>query len=186
MFAKQPTLSYAEYLAYEENSPIKHEFLYGQAFAMAGASEIHNLIVANLIATIRPVLRGTSYRVFPSDMKLSIAAADNATYYPDIMVVCDPTDNNPYVKQQPCLLIEVLSPSTAAIDRREKLLNYQKLPSLQEYVLVSQTEMQVELFRRDTDGGWLTKSLSTNETLHLASIDFNISLAEIYEDVIVS
>ena len=183
MFAKQPTLSYAKYLAYEQNSPIKHEFPYGQAFAMAGASEIHNVIVANLIAAIRPVLRGSNCRVFPSNMKLLIAAADNATYYPDIMVVCDPTDKDPYIKQQPCLLIEVLSPSTAAIDRREKLLNYQKLPSLQEYVLVSQTEIQVELFRRDTDGGWLTQSLSTNETLHLASINFNIPLTEIYEDV---
>ena len=91
--------------------------------------------------------------------------------------------NDPYIKQQPCLLIEVLSPSTAAIDRREKLLNYQKLPSLQEYVLVSQTEIQVEIFRRDPNGGWLTKSLSTNETLHLVSIDFNISLTEIYEDI---
>jgi Uma2 family endonuclease len=183
MLAKQPTLSYAEYLVYEQTSPIKHEFLYGQAFAMAGASEIHNIIVANLIASIRPALRGSNCRVFLSDMKLSIAAADNATYYPDVMVVCDPTDNNPYVKQQPCLLIEVLSPSTEAIDRREKLLNYQKLPSLQEYVLVSQTEIQVELFRRDPDGGWLTQSLSTSQTLHLTSIDFHIPLTEIYEDV---
>jgi Uma2 family endonuclease len=183
MFAKQTTLSYAEYLAYEQNSPVKHEFLYGQAFAMAGASEIHNVIVANLIAVIRPRLRSSNCRVFPSDMKLSIAAADNATYYPDIMVVCDPTDRDPYVKQQPCLLIEVLSPSTEAIDRREKLLNYQKLPSLQEYVLVSQTEIQVELFRRDSEGGWLTQSLSTGATLHLAAIDFQIPLIEIYEDV---
>jgi Uma2 family endonuclease len=183
MLAKQPTLSYAEYLAYEQNSPIKHEFLYGQAFAMAGASEIHNLIAGSLFSQLRLHLRINNCRVFMSDMKLSITAADNATYYPDIMVVCDPTDNDPYVKQQPCLLIEVLSPSTAAIDRREKLLNYQKLPSLQEYVLVSQTEIQVELFRRDPDGGWLTQSLSTSQTLHLTSIDFHIPLTEIYEDV---
>ncbi len=118
MLAKQPTLNYDEYLAYEQTSPIKHEFLYGQAFAMAVASEIHNLIAGSLFSQLRLHLRTNNCRVFMSDMKLSIAAADNATYYPDIMVVCDPTDQDPYVKQQPCLLVEVLSPSTAAIDEK--------------------------------------------------------------------
>ena len=176
-------MSYGEYLAYEEKSSIKHEFVYGQVFAMAGASELHNLIVANLISSIRPHLRGSNCRIFPSDMKLSIAAADYATYYPDVMVVCDPTDSDRYVKTRPCVLVEVLSPSSALLDRREKLFNYQKLPSLQEYVLVSQSEMQVELFRRDIDGTWLVQRLGSGETLHLASIDLEISLAEIYEDV---
>jgi Uma2 family endonuclease len=116
-------------------------------------------------------------------MKLTIAAADNATYYPDVMVVCDRTDSDPYIKQKPCLLIEVLSPSTALLDRREKLFNYQKLESLQEYVLVSQSEVKVELYRRDNDGGWLVQSLGTADNLYLQSIDLAIALSEIYEDV---
>lgn len=182
MLARQPELTYSEYLAYEQSSLKKHEFINGQAYAMAGASEDHNVISSNLVALIRPHLRGKPCRVFSSDMKLTIALANNATYYPDVMVVCDRTDSDPYVKQKPCLLIEVLSPSTAMLDRREKLFNYQKLASLQEYVLVSQSEIKVELYRRDPKG-WLVQSLSVGEILQLQSIDLAIALADIYEDV---
>ena len=182
MFARQPDLTYAEYLTYEQASLIKHEFMNGLAFAMAGASEDHNVIASNLVACIRPRLRGTSCRVFSSDMKLTIASANNATYYPDVMVVCDRSDNDPYVKQKPCLLVEVLSPSTALLDRREKLFNYQRLESLQEYVLVSQFEVKVELYRRDRDG-WLVQCLGVGDSLHLQSIDLAIALSDIYEDV---
>lgn len=182
MFAKQLDLTYEEYLVYEHESKNKHEFVNGQAYAMAGASENHNLLVGALFSTIWNNLRGKPCRVFSSDMKLTIANADNATYYPDVMVVCDRSDNDPYIKQKPCLLIEVLSPSTAMLDRREKLFNYQKLESLQEYVLVSQSEIKVELYRRDSEG-WLVQSLSMGESLQLQSIDLAIALSEIYEDV---
>ena len=182
MLARQTDLTYSEYLTYEQASPKKHEFINGQAYAMAGASEDHNVISSNLVALIRPHLRGKPCRVFSSDMKLTIASANNATYYPDVMVVCDRTDSDPYVKQKPCLLIEVLSPSTAMLDRREKLFNYQKLESLQEYVLVSQSEIKVELYRRDPEG-WLVQSLSVGEILQLQSIDLEIALSDIYEDV---
>ena len=183
MLVRQPDLTYSEYLAYEQASYKKHEFINGQAYAMAGASEDHNVIASNLVACIRPRLRGSSYRVFSSDMKLTIASANNATYYSDVMVVCDRTDNDAYVKQKPCLIIEVLSPSTAMLDRREKLFNYQKLESLQEYVLVSQSELKVELYRKDQDGGWLVQCLGAGDSLHLQSIDLAIALSEIYEDV---
>ncbi len=183
MLARQPDLSYSEYLAYEQFSRTKHEFINGQAYAMAGASEDHNLLVGGLFSRIWNHLRGKPCRVFSSDMKLTIASANNATYYPDVMVVCDRTDSDPYVKQKPCLLIEVLSPSTAMLDRREKLFNYQQLASLQEYVLVSQSEVKVELYRRDRDGGWLVQSLGLGDSLHLQSIDLAIALADIYEDV---
>ena len=183
MFAKQPDLTYTEYLAYEHESKTKHEFVNGEAFAMAGASEDHNLIAGTLFSRFRFHLRGKPCRVFMSDMKLTIAVANNATYYPDVMVVCDRTDNDAYVKQKPCLIIEVLSPSTAMLDRREKLFNYQKLESLQEYVLVSQSELKVELYRKDQDGGWLVQCLGAGDSLHLQSIDLAIALSEIYEDV---
>ena len=182
MLVRQPDLTYSEYLAYEQASYKKHEFINGQAYAMAGASEDRNVISSNLVALIRPHLRGKPCRVFSSDMKLTIASANNATYYPDVMVVCDRTDSDPYVKQKPCLLIEVLSPSTAMLDRREKLFNYQKLASLQEYVLVPQSEIKVELYRRDPEG-WLVQSLSMGDSLQLQSIDLAIALSDIYEDV---
>ena len=183
MFAKQPDLTYTEYLAYEHQSKTKHEFVNGEAFAMAGASEDHNLIAGTLFSRFRFHLRGKPCRVFMSDMKLTIAAANNATYYPDVMIVCDRTDNDAYVKQKPCLIIEVLSLSTAMLDRREKLFNYQKLESLQEYVLVSQSELKVELYRKAQDGGWLVQCLGAGDSLHLQSIDLAIALSDIYEDV---
>ncbi len=183
MFARQPDLTYEEYLAYEHESKTKHEFVNGQAFAMAGASEDHNLLVGGLFSRIWNHLRGKPCRVFSSDMKLTITSANNATYYPDVMVVCDRSDNDPYVKQKPCLLVEVLSPSTALLDRREKLFNYQKLESLQEYVLLSQSEVKVDLYRRDRDGGWLVQSLGVGDSLDLRSIDLAIALSDIYEDV---
>ncbi len=183
MFARQPDLTYAEYLTYEQASFTKHEFVNGQALAMAEEDENHNLIVGNLVGCIRPHISDTSSRLLALAMKLTIAAADNATYYPDVMVVCDRTDSDPYVKQKPSLLIEVLSPSTALLDRREKLFNYQKLESLQEYVLVSQSEVKVDLYRRDIDGGWLVQSLGTGDNLYLQSLDLAIALSEIYEDV---
>ena len=141
------------------------------------------MIVGNLVGCIRPHLRGTGSRLLALAMKLMIASANNATYYPDVMVVCDRSDNDPYIKQKPCLFVEVLSPSTALLDRREKLFNYQKLESLQEYVLVSQSEVKVELYRRDSDGGWLVQCLGVGDGLHLRSIDLAIALSDIYEDV---
>ncbi len=183
MFARQPEITYAEYLTYEHESQIKHEFVNGQVFAMAEEDANHNLIVGNLVACIRSYLRGTGSRLLALAMKLTIASANNATYYPDVMVVCDRDDNDPYVKQKPCLLVEVLSQSTALLDRREKLFNYQKLESLQEYVLVSQSEAKVELYRKDLDGGWLVQCLGAGDSLDLRSIDLAIGLSEIYEDV---
>jgi Uma2 family endonuclease len=182
MLARQPVLTFSEYLAYEQASLNKNEFVNGQIFAMAEEDENHNLIVGNLVGCIHPHLRGTGSRLLALAMKLTIASANNTAYYPDVMVVCDRTDSDPYVKQKPCLLIEVLSPSTAMLDRREKLFNYQKLESLQEYVLVSQSEIKVELYRRDPEG-WLVQSLSVGEILQLQSIDLAIALADIYEDV---
>jgi len=183
MFARQPELTYAEYLTYEHESLVKHEFVNGQAFAIAENDENHNLIIGNLVANIHPRLRGSGYRLFALNLKLTIEEANNATYYPDVMVICDRTDNDSYVKQKPCLLVEVLSQSTALLDRREKLFNYQKLESLQEYVLVSQSEQKVELYRKDRDGGWLLRCLGAGESLDLQSIDLSIGLSEIYEDV---
>jgi Uma2 family endonuclease len=99
------------------------------------------------------------------------------------MVVGDRTDSDAYVMRKPCLVMEVMSPFTAMLDRREKLFNYQKLESLQEYVLLSQFEVKVEVYRRDGDGGWLVQSLGFGDSLDLQSINLAIALSDIYEDV---
>jgi Uma2 family endonuclease len=182
-FVKQSKLTYAEYLDHECISSIKHDFVNSQIFAISGSDANHNLIVCNLVAAIHQCLRGRSSYLFALDMKLTIALADNATYYPDVMVVGDRTDSDAYVMRKPCLVMEVMSPFTAMLDRREKLFNYQKLESLQEYVLLSQFEVKVEVYRRDGDGGWLVQSLGFGDSLDLQSINLAIALSDIYEDV---
>ncbi len=183
MFTKVPQLSFTEYLALEQASPIRHEYVDGQIFAMTGASENHNLIALAIASRLRTHLRGSGCRVFISEMKVCIEVAGQTTYYPDVMVVCDPQDDDPYVKRRPCLIVEILSPSTAATDRREKLLNYAKLPTLQEYVLVAQDEINVDAYRF-TAGEWYCKSFQElNQEVQLSSVDLSLPLQAIYEDI---
>ncbi|PAX51137.1 Uma2 family endonuclease [Brunnivagina elsteri] len=178
-------LTVEEYLKAEEYSEIRHEYVDGEIFAMAGASEEHNLIAGNIFTLIRPHIRGTSCRVFVSDMKvkLKVQKAD-IFYYPDLLVTCDPNDGERYFKTSPNLIVEVLSNSTKTIDKREKRLNYQSIESLQEYVLVSQDEIKVEVYRKDAQGNWSLEILSKDDNLELKSVGLTLTMADIYEDVI--
>jgi Uma2 family endonuclease len=177
-------LTIEEYLKFEQDEVIRHEYVAGQIFAMAGASEEHNLIVTNIISLLRPHLRGSSCRAFVSDMKVKVKV-QKATifYYPDLLVTCDPNDSAKYFKTSPNLIVEVLSDSTEAIDKREKRINYQTLESLQEYVLVSQDEIKVEIYRKDDNGNWTVKTLSKDDNLQLNSIGLAMTMADVYEDV---
>ena len=150
---------------------------------MAGAGEKHNIISGNLFSALRQKARGTDCRAFIADMKLYIPNL-NRFYYPDILLVCDPDDNHEYYKQNPCLIIEVLSPTTESIDRREKLHAYQAIPSVKEYLLVSQENKQIELYRRD--GKHWQYILLNNDTdiLQLSCLNLEITMPEIYEDVL--
>ena len=129
--------SVEEYLDMEQRSPVRHEYVGGMIFAMTGASFVHALIVRNLVTALDRHLRGGSCHVLAVDMKVQVDAA-NAFYYPDVLVVCDVAGQQAQQIDNPTLLIEVLSPSTETVDRREKRLNYQTLNSLREYVLVAQ------------------------------------------------
>nr|CAA6830636.1 MAG: Uma2 family endonuclease [uncultured Thiotrichaceae bacterium] len=171
-----------EYLRGELESEVRHEYIDGQVYAMAGAGEKHNLIAGNLFSELRQKSRGTECRPFISDMKLYLAAA-NKFYYPDIMLACDPEDNHEYYKERPCLLIEVLSASAETTDRREKLHAYQGLPSLKEYVLISQDKPQIEMYQR-TNNNWNYFLLDNMEdVLHLSCLNLDITLPLIFEDV---
>lgn len=173
-----------EYLAGEQNSDIRHEYLAGQVFAMAGAGEKHNRIAGNLFFHLRAAARGKPCGVFISDMKLRVVQND-AYYYPDVMVTCDPNDSESLYKRSPCLVVEVLSPSTEAIDRREKLMAYRGLPSLRYYLLVSQETRQVECYARDVEQRWLMTVCENEGALEFLCDDFkaNFSLDDVYEDV---
>ncbi len=183
--AYQPRFTAADYLEGEMHGTVRHEFVDGEVYAMAGAGEAHNLIAGNVFARLRSAVRGGACRVFISDMKLHVAAW-NAFYYPDVMVVCNTTDNHTHYKESPSVIVEVLSDSTAGIDRREKLLAYRTLASLREYVLIAQDQRQVDVYRRTADGTWLQESLGGDDAdrLQLESVVLEMSMAEIYEDVV--
>ncbi|CAD5914650.1 hypothetical protein PA905_26480 [Planktothrix agardhii CCAP 1459/11A] len=178
-----PYLSPEEYLEVEKNSPIKHEYIQGQIYAMAGASDAHVTITANLLAMLRNHIRGTGCRVYVADMKARIETL-NIFYYPDIMVTCDSRDTNfEYFKCYPCLIIEVLSSSTEAFDRGDKFIDYQELETLQEYVLISQNRQRVDCFRGNAEGRWELYSYRGNQELELTSVNFSCSLTAVYEDI---
>ena len=174
-----------KYLELEQDAEIRHEYVAGQIYAMAGASEAHNLIVGNIFASLRPHLRGSSCRTFFSDMKVKVKMQQaDIFYYPDLLVTCDPNDNKKYFKINPSLIVEVLSDSTQTTDKREKRINYQTIDSLQEYVLVSQDEIKVEVYRRDKNNNWTVETLGKDNDLQLNSVGLTLTMADIYEDVL--
>ncbi|MEL7244519.1 MAG: Uma2 family endonuclease [Cyanobacteria bacterium J06573_2] len=176
-----------EYLELEKTSEIRHEYLGGQVFAMSGGSKEHNLIAGNIYSKFRSHLRGGSCSVFMAEMKVNIQLTNRQNksiyYYPDVVVTCDSDDKDRFSLNYPCLIIEVLSPSTEITDKREKLVNYRNLESLQEYVLISQDEIKVEVYRKDNQSHWSLQILGKEDELHLNSIKLTLTMADIYEDV---
>lgn len=181
-----PRFSAEDYLAWEESSQEKHEYLAGEIFAMGGATDAHVTITLNLAALLRTHLRGSSCRVYMLDMKLRVETAD-AFFYPDILVTCAPEDRVlPHFKCQPTVLVEVLSKSTAAFDRGQKFAIYRQLTSLREYVLIEQERMSVECFRRDEQGRWVLQAYSGGDLVALPSLEFSTPIEALYEDVTLS
>jgi Uma2 family endonuclease len=179
----QSYISPEEYLRTEEQSPIKHEYIDGHVYAMAGALDPHVTIAGNLFALLRNHVRGKGCRVHISDMKVRIESL-NIFYYPDVMVTCDERDRESAAfKRYPCLIVEVLSKSTEAFDRGDKFADYQHLETLQEYVLISTKRQRIDCFRRNTEGLWVLHSFTQGGKVYLASVDFYTSIDELYEDV---
>jgi Uma2 family endonuclease len=173
-----------EYLKLEEKSDIKHEYIDGYAYAMAGAIDSHVTIAGNLFAMLRNHLRGSGCRVYIADMKARIESI-NRYFYPDVMVTCDRRDREtPQYKQFPCLIIEVLSDSTEAFDRGDKFADYQQFESLREYVLINAKRQRVECFRRNSEGLWVLQSYTAESGIfQLQSIEFEGTMEALYEDV---
>jgi Uma2 family endonuclease len=177
------SLAPEDYLAAEAVSPIKHEYRDGEVYAMAGGTDAHNLITGNLYALLRTHLRGGPCRTYFADVKARIEAL-NCYYYPDVMVTCDDRDlSSSTVKRYPCLVVEVLSDSTEAFDRGDKFADYRHLDSLQEYVLISQTRRQVEVFRRNGEGLWVLHPYGEGDRISLTSVGWQGAIADLYEDV---
>ncbi|MBK1693619.1 hypothetical protein CKO09_02535 [Chromatium weissei] len=181
--AERLNITADEYLQAEKHSPIKHEYVVGEVFAMAGANETHVTIALNLATLLRSHVRGSPCRVFISDMKVHVDTADSF-FYPDVFVTCDARDiGEMLMKRHPNLIIEVLSKSTAAYDYSAKFGYYQQLESLQEYVLIKPECMAVDVFRRDAEEQWVLYSFNAGDELIFTSIDFHCAIADLYEDV---
>jgi Uma2 family endonuclease len=179
----KPMYGIEDYLRAEAQAEFRHEYVAGGVFAMAGGSERHNRIAGNVYVRLRSQIRGTGCRVFISDMKLRIDAS-RSVYYPDVMLSCDEGDTHPLYKTSPCLVVEVLSPSTATTDRREKRLAYLALPSVQAYLLVDADSRRVEHVQRH-EQGFVDGLLVEHEQLVLPCgvHTLSLSLDDIYEDV---
>ena len=172
-------VTFKDYLEFERTSEVKHEFVDGQLFMMAGTSDRHNRIAGRIYAALLAA-EASPCRTYFADMKLKVS--DDKGYYPDVLVVCDDADDEPYFKEKPCLIIEVLSDSTEAIDRGEKLHNYRKFDSLQAYVLVSQNEQRAEVFRR-VDDVWLYEEKETEEMLNLPCVGLELPVSDLYTGI---
>ena len=175
-----PFLSEDEYLSGEEVSSVRHEYVNGQVYAMAGSTDKHNLISLNAGSLFNTQLP-EHCEIFMADMKVRIQTQkDLMFYYPDVMVCCAEDDRATYFRKKPCLIIEVLSRSTERQDRFEKFWAYQQIPTLQEYLLLNQNFQEATLFRRSN--GWQPE-VYREGTLYLASVDLDIPLAALYRRV---
>ena len=179
----QPRMSAEEFLAWDAHEPVKHEFVRGEVFAMAGTEDRHNTTALNVAMALRAHLRGTPCRIFMSDVKLRVEAAD-CFYYPDVLVTCSAADNTDrLVKREAVLVVEVLSPSTAAFDRGDKFADYRLLPSLREYLLLDPDKRRGDLYRKGADGLWVLHPFGTDEAVRLESVGLTLEPPVLWEEV---
>ncbi len=172
--------SVEEYLELEETSAFRHEYVGGIIHAQAGATKRHNRIAGNIYARLLAASRGGPCRVYVETVKLR--AADDLFYYPDVMVACGPEGESPLYEDSPCLVVEVTSPSTASIDRREKMLAYRRIPSLEAYLIFDQESHRVERHWRNERGEWLQgEVVMSGGVVPFPCPETEVLLTEIYE-----
>lgn len=173
----------AEYLALEASSNVKHEYLDGQIYAMAGGTPEHAALAAAVIGLLFGALRGGSCRAHDSDLRVRVRAT-GLTTYPDVTVVCgrrELSPEDPHAVTNPTLIVEVLSKSTEDYDRGDKFEHYQRLESLRQYVLVSHRERAVEVFTRGADGAWSARVAREGEVAELDAIGARLDVRELYD-----
>ena len=179
--AEPRRMAVEDYFRLEETSPIRHEYVAGEVYAMSGATVRHNRIVGNIFTRLFPVARAAPCDAFMNDMRLE--AAGDKYYYPDVMVVCTPVGELDVVARGPCVVVEVTSPSTARIDRGEKLDAYRQLATLRAYLIVDHRRRRVERHWRDVAGDWQRDGLVTEGRVPIPCLDIELTLDEIYERV---
>ena len=162
---------------------MRHEYIGGRVHAMSGASVRHNVIAGNLLAAFHSHLRGGPCQAYMSDVKVRLAVnREDIFYYPDVMVACGPVHLEEHYLRDPTLIVEVLSPSTESIDRREKLINYTLIPTLAEYAFVAQDTREITLHRRADQWRPMLVTAAT-APVEFRSLKLTVPLAQIYEGV---
>jgi Uma2 family endonuclease len=177
-------MSYAEYVIAEKASEVRHEFVKGAVYAMAGGTPEHGALAASIIREIGAALRGIPCRVYSSDVRIRSRETDLATY-PDASVVCgrlETDSQDPDAILNPMVLVEVLSPSTEAHDRGAKWAHYRRIASLREYVLVAQDERLIELYRKNDQGRWELYEGRAGERITLESLGIELDVNLVYDN----
>ncbi len=178
---KRTTVSIEGYLELERESPVRHEYVGGQVYAMGGSSDRHNLVAGTLFNALFNHIAGRC-QVYMADMRLRIALADGEVgYYPDVLVACDPADRASHHRERPVFLAEVLSPTTERVDRTEKLIAYRQIPSLEEYLIAEQDVARVELYRRSN--GFEREVLEAGDVIRFASVGLELTVEQLYRHV---
>lgn len=187
VLAENILISPQEYFEGEHEAELKHEYIDGEVYAMAGASDAHVAVSGNAFSLLKNHLRGSECRTYIADMKVAINN-DEAYFYPDVMVCCEAEDQQAeqnYVKKSPKLIIEVLSPSTEANDRGKKFILYRNISSLEEYILIDPREYYIEQYSRQSNEQWVLSSYNKPEAIiKFTSIDYRCELVDLYEDVV--
>ena len=173
-------MSVEEYLDFEASSDARHEYVEGEVFAMAGVSRRHSRIATNIGRRLLNTLHGGACRVHFSEVKLRIG---NIVYYPDLMVACGPEPRDEHLEDSPCIVVEVLSPSTERTDRREKAMVYRRLASLDTYILVMQDDRRVDRYARDANGTWQREVYEGEGVVMFTHAGVTMTLDEIYAGV---
>lgn len=175
-------MSYEKYLAWESTQEVRHEYFNGEVIAMAGGTRNHNRVSGNCFKILDDALSDRKCEVYIADIKVQVKPSKKY-FYPDVVVTCDERDNEPQLVSFPCLIIEVLSPSTEAYDRGFKFSQYRKLESLQEYVLVQVDQPIVEVFQLDQGGKWLFSEYGLGDRIFLKSINVEVEIIDLYRQV---
>jgi Uma2 family endonuclease len=182
-YAKRESVMTAdEFLAWEATQLERHEFVDGEVFAMAGAEDRHVTVSLNVAFMLRQHLSGSPCRTFMVDMK--VAADDARFFYPDVLVTCSEADRKErLVKREPSLIVEVLSPSTAAYDLGDKFAYYRQIASLREIAFIDLDARRTDVYRKGADGLWVLHSFDRGADVRLASVDLTITAAALFADV---
>jgi Uma2 family endonuclease len=175
-------MSPEEYLTWEPTQELRYEYWDGEVVAMSGGTRNHNRVSGNFFKLLDDALADKSCEVYIVDVKVQVEPGQKY-FYPDVVVTCDERDDDPQLVQFPCLIIEVLSPSTEAADRGKKFAAYRQSSTLQEYVLVQVAQPGVEVFRRNEQGKWVLSDYNLDDKLLLESINVEIAIADLYRQV---